>query len=61
MDQISAFGVAASVVQFIDFAETLPRGTFKIYRSTTTTSDTRVNFDLMTVTTSLNTLNDALQ
>lgn len=61
MDPISAFGLAASVVQLIDFTETLLSGTYEIYRSATTTGDTKINFNLMTVTTSLKTLNDDLQ
>jgi hypothetical protein len=61
MDPVTIFGVAASVVQFIDFTENLLRGTYEIYKSATTTGDTKVNFDLMTVTTSLQTLNDDLQ
>ncbi|PMD40884.1 hypothetical protein L207DRAFT_583058 [Hyaloscypha variabilis F] len=61
MDPVSAFGLAASVVQFIDFAESLLRGTYEIYHSATPTGDSKVNFDLMTVTTSLKTLNEDLQ
>jgi hypothetical protein len=61
MDPVSAFGVAASVLQFINFTETLLCGTYKIYKSATTTGDTKINCDLMTVTTSLKTLSDDLQ
>ncbi|KAN0095186.1 hypothetical protein V8E51_015897 [Hyaloscypha variabilis] len=61
MDPVSAFGLAASVVQFIDFTERLLRGTYYIYKSATTTGDTKINFDLITVTSSLKTLNEDLQ
>ena len=60
MDPVSACGVAASVVQFINFTETLLRGTYEIYKSATPTGDTKINCDLMNVTTSLKTLNDEL-
>jgi hypothetical protein len=60
MDPVSACGVAASVVQFINFTETLLRGTYEIYKSATPTGDTKINCDLMNVTTSLKTLNDDL-
>jgi hypothetical protein len=60
MDPVSAFGLAASVVQFIDFAESLLRETYYIYKSATNTGDTKINFDIMTVTTSLRTLNEDL-
>jgi hypothetical protein len=59
MDPVSALGVAASVVQFIDFAEALFSGTYQIYKSAT--GQTKFNFDLMTITTSLNTLNNDLR
>jgi N-terminal domain on NACHT_NTPase and P-loop NTPases len=59
MDPVSALGVAASVVQFIDFTETLFSGTYQIYKSAT--GQTKFNFDLMTITTSLNTLNKDLR
>jgi hypothetical protein len=60
MDPVSACGVAASVVQFINFTETLLHGTYEIYKSATPTGDTKINCDLMNVTTSLKTLNDEL-
>ena len=59
MDPVSALGVAASVVQFIDFAEALFSGTYQIYKSAT--GQTKFNFDLTTITTSLNTLNKDLR
>ena len=59
MDPVSALGAAASVVQFIDFTETLFSGTYQIYKSAT--GQTKFNFDLMTITTSLNTLNNDLR
>ena len=61
MDPISTIGLAASVVQLIDFTESLLCGTYEIYKSATNTGDTKINFDLLTVTTSLKALNDDLQ
>ena len=59
MDPVSALGVAASVAQFVDFAGTLFSGTYQIYKSAT--GQTKFNFDLMTITTSLNTLNNDIR
>ncbi|KAE9367977.1 hypothetical protein N431DRAFT_494858 [Stipitochalara longipes BDJ] len=39
MDPVSAFGLAASVVQFIDFTESLFRGTYYIYNLKTLNED----------------------
>ncbi len=61
MDPISTFSLAASVVQLIDFTETPLSGTYELYRSARTTGDTKINFNLMAVTTNLKTLNDDLQ
>ncbi|CZR67413.1 uncharacterized protein PAC_17312 [Phialocephala subalpina] len=59
MDPLSAFGLAASIVQFIDFTDTLFSGTFEIFKSAT--GNTKANFDLMTVTNDLNSLNQDLR
>jgi hypothetical protein len=59
MDPLSALGVAASVVQFLDFASTLVSSTYKIYKSTT--GDTKEKLDLMVVTSSLKSLSNDLR
>ena len=59
MDPVSALGVAATVVQFVDFTISLVSGTYKIYNSASYNRDE--NFDLKTITTSLNELNSDLR
>lgn len=59
MDPLSALSVAASVVQFIDFASTLVSSTYKIYKSTT--GDTKEKLDLKVVTSSLKSLSNDLR
>lgn len=59
MDPVSALGVASGVVQLVEFAQSLLRGTYDIYRSASGSS--AANVDLQTITTSLNTLNHDLR
>lgn len=54
MDPVSALGVAASVVQFVDFASSLVCSTYEIYKSASGGSAASV--DLETITISLKTL-----
>ncbi|CZR65525.1 uncharacterized protein PAC_15425 [Phialocephala subalpina] len=59
MDPVTALGVASSVVQLVDFAQSLVRSTYEIYKSISGQSSASV--DLQTITTSLKTLNDDLR
>jgi hypothetical protein len=59
MDPVSALGVAASVVQFVEFTSSLICSTYEIYQSASGCSAASV--DLETITTGLQALNTDLQ
>jgi hypothetical protein len=59
MDPVSALGVAASAVQFVEFASSLVSSTYEIYQSAS--GGSAANIDLESITSSLKALNADLR
>jgi hypothetical protein len=58
MDPVTALGVASSILQIVDFTQSLVRSTYEVYKSPS--GRRKASVDLQAVTSSLKTLNEDL-